>query len=63
MCAGIGNNTNNWVGHAIVLHGEKTPFRGKLVNSIRVSMPSKQPPKQQPIDDLDDGIPDFGDAA
>jgi hypothetical protein len=59
LCAGISNNTNNWVGHAIVLRGDKTSFRGKLVNTIRVSVPPKQPAKQQPPDDLDDGIPDF----
>jgi hypothetical protein len=60
LCAGISNNTKDWVGHAIVLKGEKTSFRGKLVNSIRVNVPkeSKQA-KQQPSDDFDDGIPDF----
>ena len=57
LCAGIGNNTNDWVGHAITLRGEKTSFRGKLVDSIRVTVP-KQQAKQPPSDDIDDGIPD-----
>src|SRR5262249_31901932 len=39
LCAGISNRTNDWVGHTIVLRGEKVPFRGKLVDSIRVSVP------------------------
>jgi len=60
LCAGISNNTNDWVGHVIMLRGEKTSFRGKLVNSIRVSVPkeSKQATKTQDTP-FDDGIPDF----
>ena len=42
LCDGISNNTNNWVGHAIVLRGEKTKFKGKLVDSIRVSVVPKK---------------------
>jgi hypothetical protein len=59
LCAGIGNKTTDWVGHAIVLKGEKTSFRGKLVDSIRVSVPkeSKQPKTQDAP--FDDDIPDF----
>jgi hypothetical protein len=33
-------------------------FKGKLVDSIRVTVPTQQA-KQQPPDDFDDGIPDF----
>src|SRR5215510_6767831 len=58
LCAGISNNTNDWVGHVIMLRGEKTLFRGKLVDSIRVAVPPNKQ-KQQPSDDIDDGIPDF----
>lgn len=58
LCAGISNNTKDWPGHAIMLRGEKTSFRGKLVDSIRVDV-LKQQPKQQPPADLDNGIPDF----
>src|SRR5262245_34455005 len=59
LCAGISNNTNDWVGHTILLRGEKTPFRGRLVNSIRVSVVSKQPKRgaEDDFDDMDDGIP------
>jgi hypothetical protein len=55
LCTGISNNTNDWVGHVIMLRGDKTSFRGKLVNSIRVTV-QKQQAKS---DDIDDGIPDF----
>jgi hypothetical protein len=41
LAADISNNTNNWPGHAIMLHGEKTRFKGKLVDSIRVNVPNK----------------------
>jgi hypothetical protein len=61
LCTGISNNTNDWVGHAIVLRGEKTPFRGKLVNSIRVTVlkQSKQAAQQAEEEPpFDDGIPD-----
>jgi hypothetical protein len=62
LCAGISNNTNDWVGHSITLRGEKTSFKGKLVNSIRVSVP-KQPKQAKtqdiPFDEMDDGVPDF----
>jgi hypothetical protein len=44
LCADIGNNTKDWIGHAIVLKGEKTSFRGKLVDSIRVSVPKESKP-------------------
>jgi len=60
LCAGISNNTTDWVGHTITLRGEKTLFRGKLVDSIRVSVIAKQQPKKQAEDaPFDDGIPDF----
>ncbi len=55
LCAGISNNTNDWPGHAILLNGEKTLFRGKLVDSIRVAVP-KLKPKQEAAD-FDDAIP------
>jgi len=57
----FGNNPTKWPGHTIVLKGEKVPFKGKRVDSIRVSVPEqpKQQAKQPPSDDMDDGIPDF----
>jgi hypothetical protein len=46
-----------------VLRGEKIPFKGKRIDSIKVSVPTqtkpKQQAKQQPPDDFDDGVPDF----
>jgi hypothetical protein len=57
LAASISNNTKDWAGHAIELKGEKVNFKGRLVDSIRVSVP-KQQAKQQPPDDMDDGIPD-----
>jgi hypothetical protein len=56
LCAGISNNTCHWIGHIITLRGEKVSFRGKLVDSIRVSVPQQQ--QHQPPDDMDDGISD-----
>jgi hypothetical protein len=50
----LGNNPTKWPGHAIILKGEKVPFKGKRVDSIRVSVPKQQPSSN----DLDDGIPD-----
>src|SRR5262249_44309163 len=62
LCASISSNTNDWPGHTITLRGEKTSFRGKLVNSIRVSMPPTKPksaPTQsEESDEMDDGVPD-----
>jgi hypothetical protein len=57
LCAGISNNTKDWPGHAIVLRGEKTLFRGKLVDSIRISMPSKEAKQAKTQSEFDDAIP------
>jgi hypothetical protein len=54
----FGDNTANWPGHAILIEGVKVPFKGKRVDSIRVSVPPQpKQPKQPtpPTDDLDDG--------
>ena len=59
LCAGISNKTTDWVGHTITLRGEKVVFRGKLVDSIRVSVPKPQPKQEAVVNDLDEGIPDF----
>ena len=58
LAAGISSNTKDWVGHAITLRGEKVLYKGKLVDSIRVSVPKPQPKQEAVADDLDDGIPD-----
>jgi hypothetical protein len=63
LAAAISPRTQDWVGHTITLKGEKVNFKGKPVDSIRVSVPKKQA-KQQPAmkdassDDMDDGTPD-----
>jgi hypothetical protein len=41
LCEAFGNNTAKWVGHTIVLEGVKVPFKGKVVDSIRVSVPKE----------------------
>jgi hypothetical protein len=58
LAAAISPRTQDWVGHVITLKGEKVPFRGKLVDSIRVIVPVKQAAKEDTPDDLVDGIPD-----
>src|SRR5262245_7726740 len=57
LAAGISNNTKDWVGHAITLKGEKVLYKGKLVDSIRVSVPKPQPKQDVVADGFDDGIP------
>src|SRR5262245_32264380 len=63
LADGLGNNTNDWVGHVIVLKGEKVLFKGKRVDSIRVSVPAPQAKQQtkqpDPDPDLNDGIPEW----
>jgi hypothetical protein len=60
----FGSNPSRWPGHTIVLKGEKVLFKGKRVDSIRVSVPKQAKPKSpptegEPSDSMDDGIPDF----
>ena len=40
--------TEEWAGHAIVLHQDKTTFGGKRVDCIRIAAPPAAPKKQQP---------------
>jgi hypothetical protein len=55
----FGSNPSKWAGHTIELKGEKVLFKGRRIDSIRVSVPKLQP-KQETIDGgLDDEIPDF----
>jgi hypothetical protein len=58
LATGISNNTKDWPRHAIELRGEKVSFRGKLVDSIRVSVPKPEPKHGAVEDSFDDGIPD-----
>jgi hypothetical protein len=51
----LGNNTTKWVGHDVVLASTKVRFKGRSVDSIRVSVPT-QAAKSTP-----DAEPDFGD--
>ena len=59
LAAGIGNNTKDWPRHAIELRGEKVSFKGRHVDSIRVTVSRPQPKQEAVEDDLDDEIPDF----
>src|SRR5262249_13356324 len=59
LCAGISNNTKDWPGHTIMLRGEETSFRGKLVDSIRVSVPKESKQAKAQDAPFDDEIPDF----
>jgi hypothetical protein len=59
LAAGIGNNTSDWVGHAITLKGVKVKFKGSIVDSIQVEVPAplkKSESKSDP--DFDDDLPD-----
>jgi hypothetical protein len=58
LADGISNNTQSWAGHTVLLKGEKVRFKGRLVDSIRVSVP-KQARKSQPEPEPDDEIPSF----
>ena len=64
LADGLGSNTDSWIGHAIILKGEKVAFKGKRVDSIRVSVAAPQAkPKQvkqpEPDPDLNDEIPEW----
>lgn len=39
LAASLGDDTDSWVGHAIVLHAGKVPFGGKLVDALKVRVP------------------------
>jgi hypothetical protein len=51
----LGNNTSKWVGHDIVLAGTKVRFKGRSVDSIRVSVPTQAKSDGEP--DFDDEVP------
>jgi hypothetical protein len=51
----LGNNTNKWPGNDVVLAGVKVRFKGRSVDSARISVPA-QPAKPMPDDE-----PDFDD--
>jgi hypothetical protein len=51
----LGNNTNKWPGNDVVLAGVKVRFKGRSVDSVRISVPA-QPAKPMPDDE-----PDFDD--
>jgi hypothetical protein len=55
LAAGIGNNTNKWPGHSIVLKGAKVGFKGRLVDSIVVEVPKQAPKPPEP--EFDDATP------
>jgi hypothetical protein len=55
----FGSNTNRWTGHSILLEGIKVSFKGKRVDSIRVSVPKQTatsaPEEEEPP--FDDELP------
>jgi hypothetical protein len=61
LAAGISSRTQDWVGHTIVLRGAKTRFKGRMVDSIQVSVPkqaaTKPVPEEEPESPFDDEIP------
>jgi hypothetical protein len=42
----ISDETDDWPGHEVVLYPTKVNFQGKMVDAIRVEMPSPVEPKQ-----------------
>ena len=59
LAAGIGNNTEKWVGHAIVLKGVKVKFKGSMVDSVQVEVPAPLKRSESQVDpDFDDELPD-----
>jgi hypothetical protein len=53
----LGNNTNKWPGNDVVLAGTKVRFKGRSVDSIKVSVPTqaaKSTPDVEP--DFDDDV-------
>jgi hypothetical protein len=54
----LGNNTTKWVGHDVVLAGTKVRFKGRSVDSIRVSVPTQAAKSTQDEEpDFDDEVP------
>ena len=62
-----GSNTDQWIGHEIVLYVDLVSFQGRTVEAIRVKPPAKRADVQQPAQripasaatpiDLDDSVP------
>jgi hypothetical protein len=42
----VSDETDDWPGHEVVLYPTKVSFQGKMVDAIRVEMPSQAIPKQ-----------------
>ena len=56
----LGNNTNKWPGNDVVLAGTKVRFKGRSVDSVRISVPkqgAKPAPGEEPP--FDDELPSF----
>jgi hypothetical protein len=56
------DETDDWVGHSVVLYPSKTDFQGKRVDCIRIDPPDQPTPRRtapkpvEPTDD-DDSVP------
>src|SRR5262245_62651636 len=46
LAAGISSRTQDWAGHTVVLRGAKTRFKGRMVDSIPVSVLKPQPKQE-----------------
>ena len=62
LAADISSRTQDWVGHTITLRGAKTRFKGRMVDSIVVSVPKQaatktELPEEEPESPFDDEIP------
>lgn len=59
--------TDQWTGHKIVLHQDKTMFGTKMVDCIRVMAPptgkKTAPPPPPPVDDVDEELSDSFEAS
>ena len=62
LAAGISNRTQDWVGHTIILRGAKTRFKGRMVDSIQVSVPkqaAKPASEEEPEPPFGDELPSY----
>lgn len=48
----LGDETTAWVGHKISLFPDKTQFKGKIVDCIRVKVPRPEPAAGEPAKKL-----------
>ena len=47
LAASLGDETDEWPGHEIILYSTRVNFQGRMVDAIRVEMPHPAEPKLQ----------------